>query len=448
MHTVVIPESVDSSQKLQSIIDRTGNIPAKYMFSPDQHIEINSRLRVYNYTEFDGTGCQFTLMDNAPPSIFGEQIPLIAPKYPTAAEGLVFHDFKFDGRREYQAKVPKKNGKNWGLGYHNLFLLGSLSSVSYNNSKNCEFYNIDYKNSLGDLLRVEGGTNISAHDITASRGGHDVIMYVAQDSEVYNLKVDMAVNAAVRTRSAKNIKIHDCVLNGGTGEAYSPAIQIQATAKNWISENIEIYNNEIYSTYGPGVQVAGNVTDTGLVHIHHNFFNGCGAMPGSVNRPVTGAVVFDGFPVKIENNTIVNSLGFGIVAGDYDVGSKYSFEAEIAKNIVFGTRKAYKAGLASGTGIANLLGSRYSIDCRENCLYDNSNDLYKVTNINGIYEDPCFTENYYLQDSSSCKQAGRFPYESSIEDEKLTKLILTCAEEKVDALAKTLTNPYTIYRRI
>ncbi len=57
MHTVVIPESVDSSQKLQSIIDRTGNIPAKYMFSPDQHIEINSRLRVYNYTEFDGTGC-------------------------------------------------------------------------------------------------------------------------------------------------------------------------------------------------------------------------------------------------------------------------------------------------------------------------------------------------------------------------------------------------------
>lgn len=448
MHTVVIPESVDSSQKLQSIIDRTGNIPAKYMFSPDQHIEINSRLRVYNYTEFDGTGCQFTLMDNAPPSIFGEQIPLIAPKYPTAAEGLVFHDFKFDGRREYQAKVPKKNGKNWGLGYHNLFLLGSLSSVSYNNSKNCEFYNIDYKNSLGDLLRVEGGTNISAHDITASRGGHDVIMYVAQDSEVYNLKVDMAVNAAVRTRSAKNIKIHDCVLNGGTGEAYSPAIQIQATAKNWISENIEIYNNEIYSTYGPGVQVAGNVTDTGLVHIHHNFFNGCGAMPGSVNRPVTGAITFDGFPVKIENNTIVNSLGFGIVAGDYDVGSKYSFEAEIAKNIVFGTRKAYKAGLASGTGIANLLGSRYSIDCRENCLYDNSNDLYKVTNINGIYEDPCFTENYYLQDSSSCKQAGRFPYESSIEDEKLTKLILTCAEEKVDALAKTLTNPYTIYRRI
>ncbi|MDD3957136.1 MAG: hypothetical protein PHG77_12270 [Proteiniphilum sp.] len=447
MHTVVIPESVDSSQKLQSIIDRTGNIPAKYMFSPDQHIEINSRLRVYNYTEFDGTGCQFTLMDNAPPSIFGEQIPLIAPKYPTSTEGLVFHDFKFDGRREYQAKVPKKNGKNWGLGYHNLFLLGSLSSVSYNNSKNCEFYNIDYKNSLGDLLRVEGGTNISAHDITASRGGHDVIMYVAQDSEVYNLKADMAVNAAVRTRSAKNIKIHDCVLNGGTGEAYSPAIQIQATAKNWISENIEIYNNEIYSTYGPGVQVAGNVTDTGLVHIHHNFFNGCGAMPGSVNRPVTGAITFDGFPVKIENNTIVNSLGFGIVAGDYDVGSKYSFEAEIAKNIVFGTRKAYKAGLASGTGIANLLGSRYSIDCRENCLYDNSNDLYKVTNINGIYEDPGFTENYYLQDSSSCKQAGRFPYESSIEDEKLTKLILTCAEEKVDALAKTLTNPYTIYRR-
>lgn len=448
MHTVVIPESVDSSQKLQSIIDRTGNIPAKYMFSPDQHIEINSRLRVYNYTEFDGTGCQFTLMDNAPPSIFGEQIPLIAPKYPTAAEGLVFHDFKFDGRREYQAKVPKKNGKNWGLGYHNLFLLGSLSSVSYNNSKNCEFYNIDYKNSLGDLLRVEGGTNISAHDITASRGGHDVIMYVAQDSEVYNLKADMAVNAAVRTRSAKNIKIHDCVLNGGTGEAYSPAIQIQATAENWISENIEIYNNEIYGTYGPGVQVVGNVQGTGLVHIHNNFFNGCGAMPASVNRPVTGSIVFDGFPVKIENNTIVNSLGFGIVAGDYDVGSVYTFEAGISKNIVVGTRKSYKVGTASGTSIANLLGSRYSIDCRENCLYDNTNDLYKVGNTNGIYADPCFTDKYHLQDSSPCKQAGRFPYDSSIENEKLTKLILTCTEERVDKMTKTLTNPYTVYRRI
>ena len=58
-----------------------------------------------------------------------------------------------------------------------------------------------------------------------------MIMYVAQDSEVYNLKADMAVNAAVRTRSAKNIKIHDCKSKWGNWRSYSPAIQIQATAK-------------------------------------------------------------------------------------------------------------------------------------------------------------------------------------------------------------------------
>ena len=51
---VTVPLSVDDSTKLQKLINSTGNIPAKYEFSPDHEIEINSLLRVFYFTEWDG----------------------------------------------------------------------------------------------------------------------------------------------------------------------------------------------------------------------------------------------------------------------------------------------------------------------------------------------------------------------------------------------------------
>lgn len=453
MKTVTVASSIDDSTKLQKLIDSIGNTPSKLIFSEDNDIEINSRLRFYNFSEWSGNDCSFMLADKVSTSVFPSGIPLISPKDPTAAEGICFHNLNFDGNRDNNMHVASSttNKKAWGNGFHNVIMLGVLNGVSYNNSKNCEFYNIDYKNSLGDLLRVEGGTNIKAHDITASRGGHDVICLAGTaGGEVYNLTTEMSVNAAVRTRSSKNIKIHDCKLNGDTGTAYSPGIEIQSTAKNWISENIEIYNNEIRGTYGPGIQVAGTVPGNGLVSIHNNLFDVCGNMPAVNKIPGVGAIVFDGFPVKIQNNTVVNSLGYGIMAGAYNVSSSYSFAGNISRNIVTGTLKSNYPGPGSGSGIANLIHDRYSLECSQNCLHDNLTCLYNATQTGGLEADPLFTEEYNLQAGSPCRltEGNMGCYGDIIDPSDIPAyLSFECSEDKLKNI-KEIYPGRTIMRRI
>jgi len=451
--TITIPDSVDNTTTLQKIIDDTGNTPAKYVFTQDHEIEINSLFRLYNYTELAGTGCTFALMENAPSKIFGEGVGLIGAKTPLATIGLVLHDFSFDGRRDYQSKVPKKNGKNWGLGYHNVIMLGTFGCVGYEHAQDCEIYNINYKNSLGDLLRCEGGTNIKAHDITAYRGGHDVIYVVANGADIYNINAELSVNAAARTRSSHNVKIHDCKMVHKGGIAYAPAIQIQSTATNWTSSDIEIYNNEIYNTYGPGIQVAASVPGNGLVSVHNNLFVGCGQMPASNKLPNVGGIVFNGHNMSITNNTFDGCYGYGIEAGNYNVGNSNSYTATISKNIVTNTKKSLYAGTSSGAGIANLLGSKYTITCTENDVYGNVKDLYGVTQKNGIVKDPLFigSGDYHLKDTSPCRfsdyQLGCYTDSTDTDDDSITKIIITCQDGDADKIIQTLSNDYTVYRR-
>ncbi len=450
--TITIPDSVDNTTTLQKIIDNTGNTPAKYVFTQDHEIEINSLFRLYNYTEISGNNCTFALMENAPTKTFGEGVGLFGAKTPLTTDGLTLHGFTLDGRRDTQAGVSKLYTKPWGHGFHNGIMLGTFGCVGYEHAKNCEIYDINYKNSLGDLLRCEGGTNIKAHDITAYRGGHDVVYVVANGADIYNLNVELSVNAAARTRSSHNVKIHDCKIVHKGGIAYAPAIQIQSTATNWTSSDIEIYNNEIYNTYGPGIQVAASVPGNGLVSVHHNLFVGCGQMPGSNKLPNVGGIVFNGHNLDIENNTFVGCYGYGIAAGNYNVGNQNSYNAIIKRNIVTETKKSLYSGTASGTAIANLYGSYYTIYCSENDLYGNTGNLYNVTNTGGMSVNPMFvsSSDYHLQESSPCRLSDTVQlgcYTDTQEDDSIAKVIVTCQDNDADKIIQTLSNDYMVYRR-
>jgi len=326
--------------------------------------------------------------------------------------------------------------------------------VGYEHAKNCEIYGIKYKNSLGDLLRCEGGTNVKAHDITAYRGGHDVVYVVANGADIYNINAELSVNAAARTRSSKNVKIHDCKLTHKNGIAYAPAIQIQSTAKNWTSSNIEIYNNSIYNTYGPGIQVAASMPNNGLVSVHNNLFVGCGQMPASNKLPGVGGIVFNGHKMSICDNTFDGNFGYAIAAGNYNVGNSDSYSATISRNIVANTKKSLYAGTASGSGIANLLGSKYSIACSENCLFGNVAEVYGVKNVNGLSKDPLFVGkgDYQLRDSSPCRLPGYQLgcYTDATTAEPITQdpvsLFVHCTTSEADEIVKKYNSNYIIYR--
>lgn len=395
---------------LQSEIDKNGNNPAEFVLK--NNLLINSIVRFYNFADFNGNGKTLTLMQDAPVNPFGEQVPILGSKYSAGVNCLKIHDIIFEGNRDHQSKVPTNishagSNKNWGIGYHNFIGIGNLKTPAPTNSLNCEFYNLEFNNNLGDGIRVEGGTNIIVHDIKGKRGGHDIInLSSVWGGEVCNLDVDMAVNAAVRTRSSRNIKIHDCKINGNTGLAYSPGIQIQSTETNKSSSGIEIYNNYIHGTYGPGIQIAGSVQGNGLVTVRNNLIVSCGHMPASNKISGVGGIVFDGFEVDIHNNTIYENLGYGIKVGPYDVVSAYKNKANIKNNIITLTKVSLAPGVVSGCGIADLTDGRYTVAVNGNCQYGNKLNHYKVNYTNGISADPLFVDpkngNYHCRVNSPC----------------------------------------------
>jgi hypothetical protein len=134
-------------------------------------------------------------------------------------------------------------------------------------------------------------------------------------------------------------------------------------------------------------------------------------MPAENNRPVVGGIVIDGFPVEVFNNDILDCSGYGVAFGAYDVISTYRNTSKIYRNIILRTQRAQTKGAYSGTGIANLTGSRNTISVNENCQYGNTRaNHYQVTYTNSISGDPLFVSDYdfHLQSNSPCLKTGYY----------------------------------------
>lgn len=452
---ITIESELDSSIELQKVIDSVGDIPTLYNFE-SKKITIESRIRLFNDTELAFNGCTLTLMKDAPLSTFGQQIPLIAPKYPTSAKNIFIHDANFYGNRDYQSLVPDWNGhtgkeaaKKWGNGYHNTIMLGALNNVKYSNSTNCRFENLGFYDSLGDGIRVEGGQEISIQNIRGSKGGHDIIcVAAARNVEVSKVIADAAVNAPVRFRSVVNGKIHDCKLNGNTGIATGPLVQVQNTASGRNCSGVEIYNNEFLQSWGPADWVMGT-TGTNDIHIHNNLFYNCGLEPASIKTDDVGGICIDGFNSTIEYNTFVDCRGHGIVFSGWQTSSTLAgLKSTISRNVICGTKESLYKGTSSGTGVTNLTGSRNAVKCLENCSYQNKTNYYGVTVESGYSFNPLLTEDYHLQTESPCRFSGYNLgcYQDSVEPAEETRILVKCNSSQVPEVTKGLTN-FKIFKR-
>lgn len=405
MKTVTVPSSTDDSIKLQKLIDSTGNTPSEFIFS-DGDIEIKSLLRLYNFTKWNGAN--FHLMDNAPVSPFAVQVPLIGSKYKTGITGLEFCNIKFDGHYKTQKYSIAKCGTDHGKGYHNFIGLGDVGNPLFSNVTNCSFHDIIAGYNQGDEIRIEGGSNIKVWNLKSKFGGHDIIHgNCIRDSEIFNCDVNTRANNFVRLRSSNNVSVHDNIMDG-TG-TYAPPLQVESIVKNHVSSDIFIQNNVIKNALGPGIWVIGTVPFNTGIRIDHNLIYKCGQMPNANKIPGVGGIAFDGFDgVTIDNNTIDQCRGYGILAGNYLMSSTSKGKAVIQKNIITRTQVSYYPGSMSGYGIADLTGGRYSITSDENCLYGNLGNCYKVTSTNDIKLDPRYvsTADYHLQSVSGHYSTG------------------------------------------
>lgn len=411
---ITIDSSIDDSVKLQKIIDDNGNSPARFIFNDASHILVNSRIRFWNNFELDGKDSTFELMENAPVSIFGEQIPLIGSKLAKGASGWNLHNIIFEGNRDTQKYVPTTsrehpNSKgNWGRGYHNFIgplCSGDIAAPNPVNASDISIHDCEAYNNLGDFARIEGCTGLKVWNIKGKRGGHDVVCAAAAKYvEIYNLDVDTEVNAAVRFRSVENGKIHDCNLRG-TRNNTGPLIQVQNTAKNWNCTGIEVFNNSLIDSLGPAMWVIGS-TGKNDITIRNNLFIGCGKEPASFKIDDVGGICIDGFDSLIEYNTFDSCLGYGIVFSGWQSSSTLSgLKSTVRKNIITGTKESYYRGLKSGSGIVNLTGKRNAVECSENCQYGNeTTNHWAVTNKSVINQDPGYigSGDYHLKEDSPC----------------------------------------------
>lgn len=402
MKNVQIPESLTLSSELQKIIDDNGNTATQFIFNAGQQILCKSLIHFYNNAEIVGNGAIFTLMDNAPVTIFGNSIPMIGAKSLNNVSGLNFHDFTVDGNYQNQkgkGASTQVSGTDHGKGYGNAIGLGDITNPQPTNVTDCIFTNLTFQNSQGDGIRIEGATDLTFTGIKSRKGGHDVIhLNNVHGAEISGCEVWMRTNNFVRTRSAWDIKIHNNVVHG-TSEAYAPGIQIESISANHYSARIAIYENFIENTLGPGIWIVGSVPGNKDVSIWNNLLLRCGQMPAANKIPGAGGIIADGFDnVRIRFNTIDCSYGYGVGFAKYQNASTLSCTSKIEGNIISNTDKSFYPGAYSGCAIANVL-KNYTVTAVNNCLWNNESDYYNCSGSGDVFKDPLFVGagDYHLK---------------------------------------------------
>jgi PKD repeat protein len=299
--------------------------------------------------------------------------------------------FEIYGNHDNNTETPK------GKGYFNMIFFKHATGVTV--------HDMYLHDGHGDGLRIYYGENILFYNNKVSFLGHDGFYTInGQNVEACNNTITCRINSALRARDSNNVKFHDNVI-----DAYpdaGPGIQVERSAGSM--NDIEIYDNLVTNTWGPGVWVIGTegAYDPKLsdCYIHHNIFIGSGA-----NRNIewVGGVLASGFHnILIENNVfdgVYNAAVVNMYITDANSGpSGTGFTTTVRNNIIVDTLSRNTNGKNTGYGVSNCLPKSHTIVLQNNCLYNNKAGNYKNCNTTtDIYADPLFADqknhDYHLQ---------------------------------------------------
>jgi hypothetical protein len=220
------------------------------------------------------------------------------------------------------------------------------------------------------------------------------------------------------------VKFHDNIIESFYDwSAGGPGIQIEKS--KGVVNDVELYNNTIHNTYGPGIWLIGYGEDypkeeAENVHIYNNIFYNTGTNP-SIDW--VGGIVASGFyDTLIENNVfdavynaaITNLYPLettGVDAGSDDSPKGKGYTTTIRNNIIVNTQKRTKDPSGTGYGISNYYPKTSSFVLENNCLYNNVGGNYiNANSTTDIYVDPLFVDqrnhDYHLKSNSPCIGAG------------------------------------------
>jgi PKD repeat protein len=189
-------------------------------------------------------------------------------------------------------------------------------------------------------------------------------------------------------------------------------------------DNIEIYNNTIHNTYGPGIWILNHdpspaTRDQGKnLHIHHNIFYSTGTNPSIT---WVGGIVASGFHDTLIENNVFDGAYHAAVVHMFSTGysPEGGYTTIVRNNIIVNTQKRTKDPTGTGSAVINYLPETHFFVLENNCLYNNVGGNYKnCASTTDIYLNPLFADqknhDYHLQ-----SVAGRWNGKTWVED-KLT----------------------------
>ncbi len=360
---------------------------------------IDDTLLIGNHTILEGDSTAvIKLVDNAG---WVTMKPLIQQMSSSGNNNIVVRGFEVNVNHDGNAELAK------GKGYYNVMYFLYCKNVTV-----CDMYMHD---GHGDGLRIKYGENIQFYNNTIYKLGHDGLFAIeCQNVRAWNNTITCRTNSALRIWNSNHVKFHDNVIDSFYHwSAGGPGIQIEKSADTM--DDVEIFNNTINNTYGPGIWLF-NYDSSSLtrgqarnVHIHHNIFYNTGTNPSIT---WVGGIVAGGFEDTVIENNVFDGIYHSAVAHMYinSYSPPYSPEGDgyttiIRNNIIVNTQPRTKDPSGTGYGIVNYLPATHTFVLENNCLYNNSAGNYKnCTSQTDVYINPLFASqknhDYHLRSMS------------------------------------------------
>ncbi len=395
------------------------------------------------------------LISNAPPDVWKAATPV----FYIEGDNYHFEGFSYNGNADNQLV-------KWGKGYQDL--------IRGTKSTNVTVTGVTAQNTLGDMVRLSLSSKINFNKNKIYGVGHDGL-YVesCSDVEAFDNICYTRINSALRCRGSSDITFRNNWIystNKYTPRT-GPGIIAQIDEAGSSSTNVQIYENWIEGTEGPGMWIVTHSHDFSQVSdisIHNNVIKNCGQMQAVNKLPGVAGISLDGWNAKIFDNTFDGCYGAELRIGNYITTSQGSgYVVDIRGNILTNTGKANYPDKYSGIGLVNIR-DNHKITVDGNCFYNNvAGTHYGVKSTNEILKDPMYADaQYLLLASSPCifsgYQLGRYNITSTTNtgeedgegaedsdnttEETPTDLLVACRQIEADDIVTNLSDKYTIYR--
>lgn len=372
--------------------------------------------------------------------------PLIQQMSSSGNDNITVRGFEVDVNYAGNSEI------SLGTGYYNI--------MYFTNCRDIKVHNMYMHNGAGDGLRVESSANIMFYNNKVYKLGHDGLYTIdCSQVEAWNNRITVRTDSGLRARDSNHVEFHDNIIDSFYDwSAGGPGIQIEKS--KGLVNDVEIYNNTIHDTYGPGIWLIGYGEDYSKyeaenVHIHNNILYDTGTNP---SIEWVGGIVTSGFYDTLIENNVFDSIynaaitnlyppfSTGVVSGiDLSLGGQ-GYTTIVRNNIIVNTQKCTLNPSGTGYGVSNYYPRTCSFVLENNCLFKNIGGNYiNANSTTDIYRDPLFINqwkhDYHLQPSSPCIDAGYSSSDGSNEPgNKDTKINIRSFDSEVDHLSNVPMN--------